>query len=169
MEFSNLGLMYLANIKPGDVSDFIQKYIYAKTGTKIETIIMEGKLFRLNLDGTSITAQDVIKYLTKQFEKLSKENRSRVRSTRWLFETYFAIFGNYTSDVATHETVFSLSPKTKKEIEEIIKRREFALTAAGAGLAGFIAYLLSPKEDQPIATATAALLGGAVTNAVVKR
>lgn len=27
MEFSNLGLMYLATIKPGDVSDFIQKYI----------------------------------------------------------------------------------------------------------------------------------------------
>lgn len=131
---------------------------------------MEGKLFRLYLDGTSITAQDVIKYLTKQFEKLAKEERSKVRSTRWLRDSYFARFGNYTSDVATHETVFSLFHKTKKEMDEIInKRRDAVLTAAGAGLAGLITYLLTSEEDRPIVVPTAALLGGLVTNAMVKR
>lgn len=130
------------------MSDFIQKYIYAKTRPKIETIIMEGKRFSLNLDGTSITAQDVVGYLSKQFKKIDEKDRSKVRSTRWLLETYFLKFGNYTSDVATHETVFSLFPETKKEIEEIIKRREALLTVAGVGLVGLPIYLHQRKIDQ---------------------
>lgn len=170
MEFCNLGLiMYPSTIKPGDVSDFIQEYIYAKTRTNIKTIIMERELFSLNLAGTRITTQDVVGYISKQFEKIDKEDRSKVPSTRWLFETYFLKFGNYTSDVATHKMVYSLSSETKKEIEEIIKRREVLLTVAGAGVVGGIAYLLTPEEDRPIVVPAAALLGGVATNAMVKR
>lgn len=165
---SNLACTYFFHtIKPQEVSDYLQKYIYDQIGTKINTIIMESLVVA---DDSKITKQDVINYIKEQLSSLDPLDRMKVRSTAWIRKNYLIKFLDITPSADPQVVKYALKASTKQLIESKVERiQRNRNIAAGAGIGALLAYFLaSDKEHHMLSLLAGTALGALAGNEISK-